>query len=72
VSTVRLVGQTTGATLVATLLAFGVGGDKTPPLVAAGLAVIAGICSLSRLRPAIRNPQPDEMLDEVPVLKQSR
>ncbi|CAN5663207.1 MFS transporter [soil metagenome] len=72
VSTVRLVGQTTGATLVATLLALGVGGNMTPPLVAAGLAVIAGGCSLARLRPAIRNPPRAEVLDEVPVLKQAR
>ncbi|MFA5965596.1 MAG: MFS transporter [Sphingomonas sp.] len=72
VSTVRLVGQTTGATLVATLLALGVGGNMTPPLVAAGLAFIAGGCSLARLRPTIRNPPRAEVLDEVPVLKQAR
>ena len=56
VSTVRLVGQTTGATLVAALLALGVGGGRVPPLVAAGLALVAGLCSLARLRPSIRNP----------------
>lgn len=72
VSTVRLVGQTTGATLVATLLALGVGGNMTPALVAAGLSVIAGGCSLARLRPTIRNPARAEVLEEVPVLKQAR
>lgn len=56
VSTVRLLGQTTGATLVAALLALGIGAGRTPPLVAAGLALIAGLCSLARLRPSIRNP----------------
>ena len=72
VSTVRLMGQTTGATLVATLLAFGIGSGTTPPLVAAGLALVAGLCSLTRLRPAIRNPQRVEVMDEVPTLKQAR
>ena len=57
VSTVRLVGQTTGATLVAALLAMGVGAGHVPPLVSAGLALVAGLCSLARLRPSIRDPQ---------------
>jgi DHA2 family multidrug resistance protein-like MFS transporter len=56
VSTMRLCGQTTGATLVATLLAFGLGGGRVPAFVAAGLAVIAGLCSIARLNPAIRLP----------------
>ena len=60
VSTVRLVGQTTGATLVAGLLAAGVGAGRVPALVAVGLALVAGLCSLARLRPAIRNPAPAE------------
>ncbi|RDE05106.1 MFS transporter [Sphingomonas aracearum] len=72
VATVRLVGQTTGATLVAVLLALGLGAGATPPLVAAGMALIAGLCSLARLRPSIRNPAPAEVQDEVPTLKQSR
>ncbi|MBW6523654.1 MFS transporter [Sphingomonas sp. RHCKR47] len=67
VSTVRLVGQTTGATLVAALLAFGVGASSTPPLVAAGLALVAGLCSLARLRPSIRNPQRSETQDVQPA-----
>jgi DHA2 family multidrug resistance protein-like MFS transporter len=67
VSTVRLVGQTTGATLVAALLAMGVGAGMTPPLVAAGLALVAGLCSLSRLRPSIRNPPAEEMQDLQPA-----
>jgi DHA2 family multidrug resistance protein-like MFS transporter len=67
VSTVRLVGQTTGATLVAALLAMGVGAGMTPPLVAAGLALVAGLCSLSRLRPSIRNPPSEETQDVQPA-----
>lgn len=56
ISTTRMVGQTTGATLVAALLAMGVGGGSAPALVAAGLALVAGLCSLARLRPSLRNP----------------
>ncbi|MDO7842619.1 MFS transporter [Sphingomonas immobilis] len=67
VSTVRLVGQTTGATLVACLLAFGIGSGRTPALVAAGLAVVAGLCSVARLRPSIRNPKPVEAEDVQPA-----
>ncbi len=53
ISTTRLTGQTLGATLLAALLAMGMGSDRTPALVAAGLALVAGICSLARLRPAV-------------------
>ena len=60
ISTTRMVGQTTGATLVAALLAAGVGSGAVPPLTAAGLALVAGICSIARLRPAIRNPRREE------------
>ena len=49
VSTMRLTGQTMGATLVAALLAFGIGEGRVPPLVAAGLTVVAGLLSLTRL-----------------------
>lgn len=72
VGTVRLVGQTTGATLVAALLALGVGGGATPAYVAAGLALVAGLCSLARLRPSIRNPGEAETRDQVPTLKSPR
>ncbi|MEO5494220.1 MAG: MFS transporter [Sphingomonas sp.] len=72
VSTVRLVGQTTGATLVAMLLALGVGAGRVPPLVSVGLAVVAGLCSIARLRPSIRNPARTEVQDEVPTLKTTR
>ena len=67
VSTVRLVGQTTGATVVAALLALGMGAGKVPPLVAAGLALVAGLCSLARLRPSIRNPKAEETADVQPA-----
>jgi DHA2 family multidrug resistance protein-like MFS transporter len=56
VSTIRLAGQTTGATVVALLLQLGVGSGRAPALVAVGLAAVAGLCSLARLRPSIRNP----------------
>jgi DHA2 family multidrug resistance protein-like MFS transporter len=72
VGTVRLVGQTTGATLVAALLALGVGGGATPAYVAAGLALVAGLCSLARLRPSIRNPDEAETRAQVPTLKSPR
>jgi DHA2 family multidrug resistance protein-like MFS transporter len=72
VSTVRLTGQTTGATLVALLLALGIGDGRVPPLVSATLATIAGLCSIARLRPSIRNPTADEVAEEVPTLKQAR
>jgi DHA2 family multidrug resistance protein-like MFS transporter len=67
VSTVRLVGQTTGATLVAALLAMGIGAGMAPPLVAAGLALVAGLCSIARLRPSIRNPPTEEAEDVQPA-----
>jgi len=66
ISTTRMVGQTTGATLVAALLALGLGAGRVPPLAAAGLAVIAGLCSLARLRPSIRNPALREARDAQP------
>ncbi len=55
IATTRLLGQTLGATLAATLLAHGLAVGKASPLIAAGLAGIAGVCSLARLRPGIRN-----------------
>ena len=64
IATTRLTGQTLGATLVAVLLAMGVGTTRLPPLVAAGLAVIAGVCSLARLNPALRKPIANHLLDE--------
>lgn len=70
VSTVRLVGQTTGATVVAALLALGVGDGLVPPLIAAGFALVAGLCSVARLRPSVRNPADrgaDETLPAGPV-----
>lgn len=55
ISTTRMTGQTLGATLIAALLAFGLGAGPTPPLVACGLAVISGLCSVARLNPALRS-----------------
>jgi MFS transporter, DHA2 family, multidrug resistance protein len=67
ISTTRMVGQTTGATLVAALLALGIGSGSVPPLIAAGLALVAGLCSLARLNPAIRNPRMEETVDAQPA-----
>jgi MFS transporter, DHA2 family, multidrug resistance protein len=50
ISTTRLTGQTLGATVLAALLSVGVGTGPVPALLAAGLAVLAGICSVARLR----------------------
>lgn len=61
ISTTRMTGQTIGATLAAALLAFGLGSGPVPPLIAAGLAVIAGLCSLARLNPGLRNPAQTEV-----------
>ena len=61
ISTIRLVGQTSGATLVAALLALGVGGGRVPALIAAGLALVAGLCSIARLNPALRKPEAAEV-----------
>ena len=60
VSTMRLCGQTIGATLVAALLAIGYGNGATPELVAAGLALVAGLCSIARLNPAACDAGPVE------------
>jgi DHA2 family multidrug resistance protein-like MFS transporter len=63
ISTTRLVGQTTGATLVAALLALGIGSGRIPALIAATLTIVAGICSVARLRARVRKPTPVEMSD---------
>jgi DHA2 family multidrug resistance protein-like MFS transporter len=49
ISTTRLTGQTLGATMLAALLSAGVGSGRVPALVAAGLACLAGFCSIARL-----------------------
>jgi DHA2 family multidrug resistance protein-like MFS transporter len=67
ISTTRLTGQTLGATVVATLLAFGLGGGPAPPLVSAGLAFVAGLCSVARLNPALRRPGRDEIGEVQPA-----
>jgi DHA2 family multidrug resistance protein-like MFS transporter len=61
ISTIRLSGQTTGATLVAALLALGLGSGSVPALVAAGLAAVALVCSLVRLNPSLRAPKAVEV-----------
>jgi DHA2 family multidrug resistance protein-like MFS transporter len=59
ISTTRLTGQTLGATVVAALLTMNLGSGRTPALVAAGLALIAGLCSVARLNPTLREPPTD-------------
>lgn len=54
-STTRMTGQTLGATLLSMLLMMGVGDDRTPALVATALVIAAGICSVIRLNPVVRN-----------------
>ncbi len=49
VATVRLCGQTLGASLVAGLLAAGLGDGAIPALIGMGLAVFAGLFSVARL-----------------------
>ena len=60
ISTTRLTGQTLGATLLAALLAMGVGSGRVPALVAASLAIFAGICSVARLNLALAEAEPRE------------
>lgn len=48
-STTRLTGQTLGATLVATMLALGLGNSPIPMLVGAGCALLAAMFSLGRI-----------------------
>ena len=67
ISTNRMVGQTLGATLLAALLAFGLGQGREPAFVAMALAVVAGVCSVARLRPALRNPEVAEVADVQPA-----
>lgn len=61
ISTVRLSGQTLGATGVAALLAFQLGEGPSPALIACGLAVVAGGLSLARLNPALRRPAGEDL-----------
>ena len=49
---------------MAALLGLHLGTGTIPPLVAGGLAVIAGLCSVARLRPSIRNPDTTEVRDQ--------
>jgi len=49
-TTTRGTAQTLGATIVAGLLAAGIGNGPSAPLIAAGLVAIAGICSASAFR----------------------
>jgi DHA2 family multidrug resistance protein-like MFS transporter len=67
ISTTRMTGQTLGATVVAALLALGLGGGPVPALVAAGLAFIAGLCSLARLNPALRQTAVGEVRGNQPA-----
>jgi DHA2 family multidrug resistance protein-like MFS transporter len=67
ISTTRMTGQTLGATLVAALLALGLGGGPAPPLAAAALAFIAGLCSLARLNPALRKTDIGEVRGNQPA-----
>ncbi|MET0270615.1 MAG: MFS transporter, partial [Sphingomonas sp.] len=67
ISTTRMTGQTMGATVAAALLGLGLGTGRAPALVAAGLAVVAGLCSLARLNPALRLPAREEVADAQPA-----
>ena len=62
ISTTRMVGQTLGATAVAALLALNLGNGPAPALCAAGLALVAGLCSIARLNPTIRTRDADMMV----------
>jgi DHA2 family multidrug resistance protein-like MFS transporter len=55
-STTRMLSQAIGATLVAALLALGLGNGPVPALVAMGLACVAGVISASSLRSTNATP----------------
>jgi DHA2 family multidrug resistance protein-like MFS transporter len=67
ISTTRMTGQTLGATLFAALLALGLGSGPAPALAAAGLALVAGLCSLARLNPALRQTDVGEVRGNQPA-----
>jgi DHA2 family multidrug resistance protein-like MFS transporter len=67
ISTTRMTGQTLGATLVAALLALGLGGGSMPALAAAVLAFVAGLCSLARLNPSLRRTEVGEVRGNQPA-----
>jgi DHA2 family multidrug resistance protein-like MFS transporter len=67
ISTTRMTGQTLGATLIAALLAFNLGAGPVPPLVACGLAIVAGLCSIARLNPALRRMEVGEVRANQPA-----
>ncbi len=60
VATVRLSGQTLGASLAAALLVGSIGSGAGAAYIAAGIAAIAGICSVARLNPALQKPLSNE------------
>lgn len=63
ISTTRLVGSALGATLLAALLARGLGQGPAPALAASACAVVAAICSFANLR----LPRRPEDIDHVPL-----
>jgi DHA2 family multidrug resistance protein-like MFS transporter len=62
-STVRGAGQTLGSTTVAALIANGAGIGPTSPLISAGLACVASLCSLSVLGAHIRHQRIEDLPD---------
>ena len=50
IATTRMFGQALGSTLLGGLLAIGVGASSVSALIAAGLVLVAGLCSAARLR----------------------
>jgi DHA2 family multidrug resistance protein-like MFS transporter len=60
-TTTRGMAQTLGATVVAGLLAAGLGDGPAAPIAATGLAAIAGICSFSVLRRASRKVEIEDL-----------
>jgi DHA2 family multidrug resistance protein-like MFS transporter len=54
IATMRMTGQTLGATSAALMLAIGAGLGRAPTLVGAGLTAIAFGCCLAHMRPARR------------------
>jgi DHA2 family multidrug resistance protein-like MFS transporter len=63
-STIRLSGQTAGATLAATLLALDLGAGPGPGIVAAALTLAAGVCAMLVL---MLRPTAADISEELPL-----
>lgn len=70
-STTRILGQSSGAALVALLMQPGIGHGRTAPFIAAGFALVAALLSLGHLLPWVRRSAEDSLPQDqaiVPII----